>query len=191
MARPKSEDKRQAILIAATQVFAEHGLNAPMLAVSNAARVAEGTVFTYFPTKDDLLNALYRSIKRDVDIAISRRFPRRDDVRYRLRHVWNAYVGWGIAHPLQRKIIAQIEVIASLNPQSKAAAEAPFERVQGLVEAAIIQRICRDLPPRFIVALLATLAETTIDFILQNPGNIEVYRNSGFNVLWAGITSKR
>ena len=48
MARPKSEDKRNAILDAATRVFAESGLSAaPTSEISKQAGVAEGTLFTY------------------------------------------------------------------------------------------------------------------------------------------------
>ena len=64
MARPKSDDKREAILQAATRLFAIRGLSAtPTSAISNAAGIAEGTLFTYFSTKTDLCNAAYRRIK--------------------------------------------------------------------------------------------------------------------------------
>ena len=67
MARPKSDDKRQAIIAAAIQVFAENGLSAtPTSAISKAAGVAEGTLFTYFSTKNELINALYRSFKVEL-----------------------------------------------------------------------------------------------------------------------------
>ena len=59
MARPKSEDKRNAILDAATRVFAECGLTAaPTSEISRRAGVADGPLFTYFKTKDDLINAV-------------------------------------------------------------------------------------------------------------------------------------
>ena len=67
MARPKSDDKRSAILAAATAVFAARGLAAaPTSAISRKARIAEGTLFTYFKTKDELINALYREIKLEL-----------------------------------------------------------------------------------------------------------------------------
>jgi AcrR family transcriptional regulator len=47
LAKPKSEDKRNAILSAATQVFAERGLGAPTAAITGAAGIAEGSLFTY------------------------------------------------------------------------------------------------------------------------------------------------
>jgi AcrR family transcriptional regulator len=96
VARPKSEDKRNAILDAATRVFAERGLTAaPTSEMSKQAGVAEGTLFTYFKTKDDLINALYREIKLQLADAMMSGFPRKKSVRTRLRHVWDSYVNWG------------------------------------------------------------------------------------------------
>src|SRR5208282_1032371 len=66
MAKPKSEDKRNAILSAAAQVFAERGLGAPTAAITKAAGIAEGSLFTYFKTKDELINALYRELKLEL-----------------------------------------------------------------------------------------------------------------------------
>ncbi|HYS81455.1 MAG TPA: helix-turn-helix domain-containing protein, partial [Anaeromyxobacteraceae bacterium] len=63
MARPKSEDKRNALLAAATQVIAELGVSAPTARIAQVAGVAEGTLFTYFRTKDELLNELYLALK--------------------------------------------------------------------------------------------------------------------------------
>ena len=84
MARAKSEDKRNAILSAATEVFAERGLAAATSAISHAAGVAEGTLFTYFGTKDELINALYCAIKLELADAMMSGFPRKQSVRNRL-----------------------------------------------------------------------------------------------------------
>ena len=59
MARPKSEDKRIAIIAATIHMIAEQGLGAPTAAIAKVAGVAEGTLFKYFATKDELLNAAY------------------------------------------------------------------------------------------------------------------------------------
>jgi AcrR family transcriptional regulator len=81
VARPKSEDRRNAILDAATRVFAERGLSAaPTSEISKQAGVAEGTLFTYFNTKDGLINALYREIKLELADAMMSDFPRKKKV---------------------------------------------------------------------------------------------------------------
>ncbi len=191
MARPKSEDKRNAILSAATQVFAERGLGAATSAISSAAGVAEGTLFTYFKTKDELVNALYREIKLELADAMMSGFPRKKSVRHRLQHVWNQYVEWGVANPMQHRVLKQIEVWGGLTEESKAAGSAPFAEIQMMAEDAAARRIFQELPQQFIAATMSSLAETTMNFMRQNPDKAEMYRNSGFDVLWAGITRKR
>src|ERR1700732_5584103 len=125
MARAKSEDKRNAILSAATEVFAERGLGAATSAISSTAGVAEGTLFTHFKTKDDLVNELYRCIKLELADAMMSGFPRKKSVRHRLQHIWDCFVKWGVANPVQRKVLAQLEVSGRLSLESKRAGSAP------------------------------------------------------------------
>src|SRR5580693_6638793 len=148
MARPRSEDKRNAILDAATHVFAERGLSAaPTSEISKLAGVAEGTLFTYFKTKDDLINALYRAIKLELADAMMSGFPRKKSVRARLRHVWDGYVNWGRTNPEQRRVLAQLHVSGMLLKESIETGSAPFVEMQSTIRDAIDQHILRaDLP---------------------------------------------
>jgi len=70
MARPLSEDKRTAILEAAAEVVATLGVSAPTAKIAKGAGVAEGTLFTYFANKDELLNQLYLKLKTDLRDAM-------------------------------------------------------------------------------------------------------------------------
>lgn len=63
---PRS-DKREAILRAATDIFAERGFfNAQVADVARAAGVAAGTVYLYFRSKDDLLVSIFERTMRDA-----------------------------------------------------------------------------------------------------------------------------
>jgi AcrR family transcriptional regulator len=190
VARPKSEDKRNAILDAATRLFAERGLTAaPTSEISKQAGVAEGTLFTYFKTKDDLIHALYREIKLELADAMMSDFPRKKNVRTRLRHVWDRYVNWGIANPNQRKVLAQLQVSEVLTKESRDAASAPFVEFQVMIRDAIEQRVFRnDLPVELISKSLAALVEATIDLTVSNPSQAKNYRDGGFQMFWAGVT---
>jgi AcrR family transcriptional regulator len=192
VARPKSEDKRNAILDAATRVFAERGLTAaPTSEISKQAGVAEGTLFTYFATKDDLINALYREIKLELSDEMMSGFPRKKSVRTRLRHVWNGYVNWGMKNPKQRKVLAQLNVSGMLSKESIEAGSAPFVEMQHTVRDAIEQHILRaDLPIELISKMLGALAEATMDLIVLKPAMANKYRNGGFEIYWAGIARK-
>jgi TetR/AcrR family fatty acid metabolism transcriptional regulator len=66
---PSTPPKRDAILRAAIDVFAERGyFNAQVADVARAAGVAAGTVYLYFRSKDDLLVSIFeRSMKIALD----------------------------------------------------------------------------------------------------------------------------
>ena len=135
MAKPRSEDKRNAILVAATKVFAERGLSAPTAAISRAAGVAEGTLFTYFETKDELLNALYCEIKQNLADAMMSHFPPRGIIFNRLQHVWDSYVTWRVNNPLQEKVLRPLDadVEQNVNHAAQQAHPAGHQEVEGLL----------------------------------------------------------
>jgi AcrR family transcriptional regulator len=101
MARPLSEEKRTAILEAATEVVAMLGVSAPTATIAKEAGVAEGTLFTYFANKDELLNRLYLELKMDLRDAMMTGYPAGKSLVDRNRHVWDRFVGWGSAHPYE------------------------------------------------------------------------------------------
>ena len=64
---PPIADKRDAILKAATRVFARNGFfNSQVADVARAAGVAAGTVYLYFRSKDDLLVSLFERTMREA-----------------------------------------------------------------------------------------------------------------------------
>jgi AcrR family transcriptional regulator len=192
VARPKSEDKRNAILAAATRVFAERGLTAaPTSEISKEAGVAEGTLFTYFKTKDELMNALYREIKLELADAMMSGFPRKKSVRSRLQHVWDGYVNWGVTNREKRRVLAQLNVSGMLSKESIEAGSAPFTEMQNTIRDAMERRILRaDLPMELISKSMAALAEATMDLIVLKPAMAKKYRDAGFEIYWAGIARK-
>src|SRR5438067_11627162 len=57
---PAAEGKRERILDAAVRVFAAEGFyNAKVSQIAQAAGVADGTIYLYFKSKDDLLISLF------------------------------------------------------------------------------------------------------------------------------------
>src|SRR5881398_356079 len=89
-ARPLLErgDKRDAILRAATDVFASRGFfNAQVADVARAAGVAAGTVYLYFRSKDDLLVSIFDRTMRDGLAAGRAAVVDLHDPRERLRRL--------------------------------------------------------------------------------------------------------
>ncbi|KAK0348991.1 hypothetical protein LTR94_034964, partial [Friedmanniomyces endolithicus] len=110
MARPLSNEKRLAILTAATSIVANEGVEAATARIARAGGVAEGTVFTYFPTKDALLNELYLTIKRGIAEAVLVDPPVRGTAADGLRSIWTNYIRWSLEHPAERRAMVQLAV---------------------------------------------------------------------------------
>ena len=122
MARPKSEDKKQALLDAATAAFAQSGIAASTALIARKAGVAEGTLFRYFATKDDLLNALYLHLKQDLCQTMLANLDRTITLpKEHTRNIWNSYVDWGIRNPVAHAAIRQIGVSEKLSAETEMA----------------------------------------------------------------------
>ncbi len=126
MARPRSEDKRAAILEAATEAVAVLGVSAPTAKIAKGAGVAEGTLFTYFANKDELLNRLYLELKIDLRDTMMTGYPSGKSLIERNRHFWDSYIGWGSAHPLKRKAVRQLAVSDRITEETRSSLGTPL-----------------------------------------------------------------
>ena len=190
MARPLSEDRRASLLEAATKVFADLGLSAPTSLISKTAGVAEGSFFTYFKTKDELINALYREIRLDLAYAVMDGFPRKASVRERLKHIWHRYVTWGVANPLARRTLKHLYISNAIAPKVRAESGTLFAEVERLQQDAVVQRRMAELPPVMASQALKALAEMTMDLIENQPKQAEQFKESGFRMLWGALSNK-
>lgn len=74
--RLDGDAKRERLLRAATDVFARHGLDAPMSEVADAAGAGVASVYRIFPSKRELLAALVTRRQREVARAAARALER-------------------------------------------------------------------------------------------------------------------
>src|SRR5258708_12625452 len=99
MARPKSQEKRNALLAAAIELIAEQGLSVPTSKIAHVAGVAEGTLFTYFETKERLLNDLYVELKLQEREEMMRDYPVHASLQDRPLHVCDNHVALAFTLP--------------------------------------------------------------------------------------------
>jgi TetR/AcrR family fatty acid metabolism transcriptional regulator len=103
-AAPPVGDKRRRILDAAVRVFAEEGFyNAKVARIAELAGVADGTIYLYFKSKDDLLISLFED--------------RMDEVNARLRSVL-AEPGSAVER-LTRAVKLQFELVRQNQPMAE------------------------------------------------------------------------
>jgi AcrR family transcriptional regulator len=189
MARPRSEDKRKAILDAALRVFAERGIaDAPTSAISKAAGVAEGSLFTYFKTKNDLMNELYLVLRQEFSLHLTD-FPHKEDAKTRLRFIWDKYLDLGASHPERLRVLAQLRASGKLFRENEPPALALLEILRATGDATH-GRDAREAPREYLVLMVRAQAEATIEFVQAHPAYASVCRELGFNMVWKGLTGK-
>jgi len=189
LSRPRSEDKRRAILDAALRVFAERGIaSAPTSAISTAAGVAEGSLFTYFKTKDELMNALYLELRMEFSEYLTD-FPHDADARTRLKYIWDKYLELGAAHPERLKVLAQLRASGRLFKDEEKPAFALLQVLKATGEAAQGSEV-GSAPAEYLVLMFRALAEMTVEHLNANPERARVCRELGFKMVWSGLTGE-
>lgn len=190
MARPLSDEKRTAILAAATHISAEHGVSGPISKIAKQAGVAEGTVFVYFEDKNALLNALYLAIKDDMAAFMTTDVPRGKDLKARVQHVWDRYIDWGSRHAAQRKAMAHLAVSHLVSDETRLRGAEPFGETKAMLEEAMAGGVLRGQPLDFVGAIMESLAEATLGFVAREPKAAKKYRQAGFDAFWNAIAKK-
>jgi len=189
VSRPRSDDKRKAILEAALSLFEERGIaDAPTSAISKAAGVAEGSLFTYFKSKKDLMNEVYLEVRQEFSRSLSD-FPHDADTLTRLKYVWDRYLELGKAHPKRLKVLAQLRASGKLFRENEQPAFIFREVIRATGEMASETEL-RDSHPEFLVLTMRAQAEATIEFILAHPELEAQCRELGFKMLWKGLAGK-
>ena len=189
LARPKSDKKRKAILEAAVELFAERGIaHAPTSAISSRAGVAEGTLFTYFKTKDELLNELYREMRREIDHEMAD-FPFSADVRARLRFVWDRFLDLAERHPKRLKVQQQLRSSGRLLKDAEAPNMVIRELLRTSTEGAEIGGL-EGASAEYLVLMFRAQAEATAEFIAAHEEMRSESRELGFKLVWRALTGQ-
>lgn len=189
MARPKSEEKRTTLLLAAAKVFATNGLSASTASITKEAGMAEGTLFIYFKGKDDLMNTLYVEIKNDLAESMLHGYQSELNPKEIMQHIWNNYVDWGAKNPDHLAVVHKLKVWEGLKPEIPETTAARFKKLEALIAEAITGGAIKDIPYEFMIAMFSSQAETTMQFIKQSPEHAESFKLKGFDMFWTGISS--
>lgn len=188
MARPLSEDRRNTILMSATVLIAEQGLGASTAEIAKQAGVSNGSVFTYFPTKADLLNALYCELKQELIETVLTALPSSQVAKSELWRFWAPWTRWGVANPEKRKALAHLDVSDQVTTESRRAVTAAAAPVVDLINKAAMSGVLRVAPPNYVGALVEGMASTTMDFMASDPAGSDEVCQAGFEALWRMLT---
>lgn len=169
------------------ELIAERGIgHAPTSAITAVAGVAEGTLFTYFKTKDELFNELYRELRKELDRELVD-YPFTEDARTRLCFIWDRYLNLALKYPKRIKVLQQLRASGRLLKDAETPTIAIMEVLHSTKEGAEVGGL-RHVSAEFLVLLFRAQAEATAEFIGAHRDLEAESREVGFQLIWRGLT---
>ncbi len=95
------EAKRQMILKAALRIFAHKGLNDfKVIEVAQAAGIGKGTIYEYFPSKDELIVGCFSQFMAEFDQHVAEQLTELTDPAEKVRRLVSATFEYCLADPV-------------------------------------------------------------------------------------------
>ena len=194
--RPVVADKRGAILRAAIQVFANNGyFNSKVADIAREAGVADGTVYLYFKSKEEILHSIF---DRNMEEAIADGKKRLDgvtDPRERLRRIAQMHLD-RLGADRDLAVVFQVELRGSTKFMEEFSAAAFAEYLNSIrttIEEGQRAGVFRsDLNPKVVAKILfGALDEMATNWILSKRRyKLAPMADQVLDVFLNGVTTK-
>ncbi|MCQ8277682.1 TetR/AcrR family transcriptional regulator [Acetobacteraceae bacterium KSS8] len=165
-------------------MIAAQGLGAATATIAKEAGVSNGSLFTYFENKAELMNQLYIELKTEMAVVGLEGLPRDSDIRSQFLHTWRNWARWATACPEKRRALAHLGVADDVTPESRKIGQQAMLGVATLLDRSRKNGALRNAPLGFVAALMSALADTTMDYMIADPANAETHCITGFDGLW-------
>jgi AcrR family transcriptional regulator len=149
------EHKRESILDAALALFSDrgfHGVAVPEVAAR--AKVAAGTIYRYFPSKEALVNAVYQREKQALGAALLHDFPTEAPPRAQLSHFIRRAFEYAKYNPEGLKFLELHHHKDYLDDTSRAIENTMLAPAYAFISKAQAAMVLKPLPAELMVALV-------------------------------------
>ncbi|MEJ1967805.1 MAG: TetR/AcrR family transcriptional regulator [Rhizomicrobium sp.] len=164
----KADDKRARLLDAALVLFERSGFDGVAVPqIAARAGVAVGSVYRYFPSKEALVNALYRHWKGVYNDFVLATLPRGLTARDRFTTYWQRMTLFARTHPSAVRFLDLHHHGDYLDAESRAMAGTYREAAERFLAEARAEGAIRALDPIMVVALMWGAAAGLVKFAGQ------------------------
>lgn len=138
-------DKREQIIKAAMLLLIESGVQAtPMSAIAKAANAGMGTIYNYFPTKEDLINAIYIYIKLD-EIKTMPEPLENDSIKKQFEHFYRAFATYMVDKPQHFRFMDQFHASPIITDATRSEGAEAFAKYVGILKKGQEQDIVKSI----------------------------------------------
>ena len=148
-------DKRTLLLDTTLDLLSEFGFHGtPISLIAQRAGVGAGTIYRYFPNKEELINELFKEIKRKVIGAMLNNYGEEGTYKERFRHLWKNMVYYFIEHPKEFQFIEQHRYAPYMSNLTREESFMILSPIMMFFIECKRARAMKDLPLYTIIALL-------------------------------------
>lgn len=164
-------DKRELLLAAATKLFVERGLHGtPTSAISKEAGVSAGILFHYFKTKDNLIDELYVSIKKEYTNSILKDIGRITSDQGKLRLIWSNSWNWALDNTLKFKFLLQVDnTNCSERVKNHPEIILRFENFKSFIQDYVDKKLVKNMDTYFLMSSMFGLIISMVNYLTQFP----------------------
>jgi len=143
------------VLIAAVETFARTGLAGTSVRdIARRARIRVSTLYHYFPSKEALVNALYRRWKGEMQRTLVEAVAGGSTVREQFGLIWRGLWRFAVDHPRAIAFIETHHHAAYLDDESRALAAEIDAQTTAFVHASQASGAIREVEPGTLLALV-------------------------------------
>ncbi len=187
-----AHEKREAILATALVLFCERGFHGtPTSLISREAGVATGTLFFYFPTKEVLIDTLYRQIKSEAGAALKTGVAHEPAIQQKLCRVWENAITWATENPDKFRFMEQFAHSPFISPPAHEDGMSHFLFLQELIRDGIQEGVIHDYDPGLLCSILASSLSVLAPRIMATPDPEQraLLTRQGLAFLWNGLAA--
>lgn len=192
MVRELSNEKKQAFLDAALRLFAARGVQSTSTAeIAKEAGTAAGTLFLYFPSKQELVDAVAVMICKEESEAIHSLLDPALSVRDSLFAIWDGSIRWLMAHPNAFRFSMQTREPGVVTQTAALETARYFGFYYVTIQRGLDEDSIKPFPIDLIGGYLYQDIVAVINHMLAQPAsNMENAILQGFELFWDGIRAR-
>ena len=187
--KPKDDDKQQAIADATFALVARVGLSGlTMAAIARQAGIATGTLYVYYKSKEDLLNALYEQVKGALVQLITEPAGAAMPFRARFQRNWLRLLRHRQAHYAETVFMEQYYNSPWFSEASRQFSARFTSECLGFFDEARAQQIVKDVPTMLLASTFFGSVRETAGLLRSGDlPDTEAALAQAFTIFWDGI----
>lgn len=171
------------------KLLVEKGIQAtPMSAIAKAAGTGMGTIYNYFATKEDLINAIYLYVKQSEIALVMKSLDPESSLKAQFLSFYTAFIHFYLKYPESFAFIDQMQNSPVIQNSTKVEGRAAFMPVVELIQRGQKEGIVKQMELEAILFFLAGTVSTYVRWsISSNKQNHKKQLEQHLRMVWDAI----